>query len=308
MTIPKLQIVETKAKILSFTPEELRQNVHYACRLRLPEVKLRAKDKAGEVLIVAGGPSLKDSFEEIRGKQQKGSLVACVGATYDLLVTNGIIPTYYVLLDATPAIATFFTPRKDTKYLVASQCNSMVFEKLKGYDVSLWHPQDTYGNEPIIRGYNILSPLVPGGSTTALRSFELLFRMGYRKFIYYGVDSSSDGDLYAYELKPGNRDNPEDKVEYPVYLVTNKGISYEFKTTVDLACQASEFLVLCKKYVEAQRKGRCMVSIDIQGRGMVPSLWALYTGMKPKDPEFDLGIAIQEGSWDAYKATEEDFK
>ena len=301
-----LQIIESKSKILSHTREELQENVRYACRLKLPEVNTRDKSKKDTWVICAGGPSLKESIQEIKEHQVKGHRIVSVGATYDLLVNYGIIPDYYILLDASSAIATFFTPLKDTQYLVASQCNKVVFDKLKGYNVKLWHPADTYDNEPIIRSFSIKSPLVPGGSTTALRAFELGYRMGVNKFHYYGVDSSADEFLYAYELRPGNRDNEEDKILHKVFMVCSNGYAREFLTTVDLGCQASEFMVLCRKYTEAVIKGKVPCKIEVHGKGLVPCSWNTYFKMRHKDPSFDLGIAIQEGSWDRYKADDED--
>lgn len=300
----KFQTIESKATILDRTKEELQSNCAYACSLKLPECNTNSDTVLNESWVIcAGGPSLVNSLEDIRVLYEKGHKIVSLGGTYDLLVRHGLTPDYYIMGDASPYIAGFFNPTLATKYLVSSQCNKVVFDKLKGFNVSLWHPLDFYDNEPIIRNAGISSRLVPGGSTTALRSFELGFLIGVRDFYYFGVDSSaSDEELYAYTLKEGNRDKEEDKVLYPVYLVFNNGNTIEFHTTVDLACQASEFLVLCKKYEKALSKGVCPLSIAVRGSGLIPTMWNVYMALKGKDPKFDIAVAIKEGIWDAYKA------
>lgn len=304
---PKFEAIESKATILSHTKDELLKNVRYACTLMLPEVDTQARPNKDTWVICAGGPSLKESFEELRTRQAKGEKIVSVGATYDVLCDQGVTPDYYILLDASKAIATFFEPRVGTEYLVASQCDKVVFDKLiwKDYKVSLWHPLDTYGSESVIREYGIKSTLVPGGSTTALRALELGYRMGVRVFHYYGIDSSADKDLYAYELKPGNRDNEEDKVIYPVYMFCSNGFTVEFFTTVDLACQASEFMILCRKYAKLFYRKKHPCIIEVHGKGLVPAAWNTYMKMYKKDRTSDVNITIKAGMWDKYRAPED---
>ena len=155
----------------------------------LPDMSVWKKHKNIPIALIGGGPSLKDHLEELRNFS--GPTVAC-GSTHDFLVENGIIPTYSVICDPDPITANYLSkPRDNIQYLLATQCHPLVFEKLKGFAIWLWH---CYNDDE--KGYNEIDPdfklhgAVGGGCTVGLRAINIAIMMGYKDIHFYGYDSS----------------------------------------------------------------------------------------------------------------------
>src|SRR5262245_43138061 len=97
----------------------------------------RVKDriKPGErkdepIAIVGYGPSLNDTWEEIR-KFKK--VVTCSGA-HKFLVDRGIIPDFHVEVDPREhKVRLIGQPQNETTYLISSTCHPKVFDHLEGY-------------------------------------------------------------------------------------------------------------------------------------------------------------------------------
>lgn len=145
--------------------------------------------------IVCSGPSLKDTWNEIR----EDSIFACNNA-HDFLIEKGIIPTYGVAVDGLKGTAEFYqNPHDDVEYLIASQCHPDVFRNLKGHTITLWHSWDDYTLELL----ELLAPatkenphpwmMVGGGGSIGNRCFSLAYVSGYRDFHIYGMDSCYGG-------------------------------------------------------------------------------------------------------------------
>src|SRR4026208_971828 len=71
------------------------------------------------VAIVGFGPSLNDTWEQIKGFK---TVISCSGS-HKFLVERGIKPTFHVEVDPREhKVALIGPPQKETKYLIASTC------------------------------------------------------------------------------------------------------------------------------------------------------------------------------------------
>jgi hypothetical protein len=176
--------------------DQVLMNIQRNIKLDMPWFKPTEKETKEKLCIVGSGPTLNKTYKDIDGK------IMAVNGAYDFLMSKGIKPDYHLLLDAHPLLLSFIqNPDKNTKYLVASQCDPAVFMALRKYDVSLWH-SDFKNNQSLLK---LLEPytkavLIGGGENAILRGLYLGYLMGYRDFNMYGFDCSFEDQTHAYKL------------------------------------------------------------------------------------------------------------
>lgn len=237
------------------TPENLQRNIHSSVDRRLAEFK--PEDINNRIMtIVASGPSLGNHLEDLKENQKRGDLIVCVNGSHDWLIHHEVVPDTLVLCDALPSISDLFTPHPDVDYLVASQCHPKVFDKLKGYKVTIWHSwlsNESLGCpiESIVDKHGVKGWIVYGGGTAALRCLNLGYLMGFRKFVYFGLDSSFLGERH--HVAGGNKGDPIE-LEYQ---------GQSFDTDKSLASQAQDFEDLYSITFNDCR-------IDAIGEGLIP--------------------------------------
>jgi len=136
------------------------------------------------IAIVGGGPSLKDTIEELR--VFNGPVIAC-GSVHDFLVRNKIKFQYSVLCDPDPLITEYIKfPQTDTKYLIASQCNPSVFKYLFNNKSYIWHAGgDSFDSIHFGEGEHTFG----GGCTVGTRSIIIAMSFGYSNLHLFGFDS-----------------------------------------------------------------------------------------------------------------------
>jgi len=141
------------------------------------------------MVIVGSGPSI-DLVDPDEGD------IFTLGGAHDHLISKGIIPHGWINADPLPLVAGYVSaPHPDVTYYIASHSHPFVFDALRENRVVLWHNNCGAGTERIIaETQNHLSGtvrmMVSGGPTGATRAPFLGDALGYRKFIFYGVDGS----------------------------------------------------------------------------------------------------------------------
>lgn len=170
-----------------------------------------------KIALIGGGPSVETKIDEI--KAFDGVTVAC-GSSYDWCVSRGITPTYCVVCDPDPITANYITkPQFSTIFLVATQCDPLVFDTLKLNAIYMWH---CYNED--FEAFKDIEPefqAVGGGCTVGLRALSLAIMMGYKDIHFFGFDSclgenrkhhaydfTTDteelGSIYAIKLDPNS--------------------------------------------------------------------------------------------------------
>ncbi len=235
-----------------------------------------------QALVCGFGPSIGDMpiIKTIRAMQKRGGSIVATNMAHDFLVRKAIIPDYGVLMDPMPWIADYVKrPQKSTKYLLASQCDPKVFDNLKGFDRYLWHADFDVPERGIMEPGNTLNTkqsapflAVPGQTTVGLRSFWLMYSIGYRDFHFFGLDSSKRGADHHVIAKPSN----VKKLRDVTIVLRTKAGDIEFETNEHMAKQAADFDEMVKMVAEfyAEKKME-LVSFTFHGDGLLPTTAAL---------------------------------
>lgn len=226
--------------------EAVENNVKHACSLDIPWLSIKQPND-GQIVIVAGGPSLKYTLDEIKWRVSIGQKVmACNGAA-KFLNDNGIKPDYQVIIDARPVTASLVDKAKE--YYFASQCDPAVFSV---DNVTLFH-MNTEGIADVLpkdREANLIS----SGTTVGLAAMAVAYTQGFRAIHLYGFDSSFSDYHHAYTQTQNDKDNVVD--------VVVEGES--FKTTPWMVKQVQEWQELV---IQLANDG---VVVTVAGDGLLP--------------------------------------
>ena len=95
-------------------------NVEFASTLPYPWLRHQA-ETGNPALLIGGGPSVGMFLETIRAEQKAGAALFSMNGTRAMLERAGIVPDYFVLVDAQPGSAGFVGPART--HLIASACN-----------------------------------------------------------------------------------------------------------------------------------------------------------------------------------------
>lgn len=190
--------------------ETIFANIQHSVRLGYPQVKPQNL-QPDRVCIVGGGPSLNDTFEELRELYFEGARIVALNGAAQWLLDRNIRPNGQIILDARPENARFITkPIPRCRYMIASQCHPDVWKAVEGRDVWIWHaigpdePTETFLN----RFYNDMWMSVghgPVGCTTvAFRGLAVLRAFGFCRFDLFGIDSCFMGNEHHAYAQPEN--------------------------------------------------------------------------------------------------------
>lgn len=149
-----------------------------------------AKEKNEKpVSLVGAGASLAKTYKDI-----VGDVLSCNSA-HDFLISKGIIPKYAMVWDANPIMGQIIKhPHPAVHYLIASRCHPSVFEKLRGFNVTVWHALGGEDVEKLLVAQNRYEPMIAGGSSGVTRGMFLAGALGYSKDMHlFGVCDDNDG-------------------------------------------------------------------------------------------------------------------
>ena len=242
-------VEKTKLDVVYCIPLEQRDSQMRENIARIPARVLPGPITQEPIAIVCFGPSLNDTWEEIK----KFKYVFSCSGSHKFLVDRGIIPTFHAEVDPRDhKIGLMGPPQPGTEYLMASACHPKVFDHLEGFDVKLWHIHngDPTALLPTVfpRGEYILT----GGSNVGLRAMVLARFRGFVNQHIFGMDCnmSNEGKSHA-EFHP--------KGSKGFYLTEYKGV--EYKVTQPLVEYARQFFHELKQMPE--------VKATLYGKGLV---------------------------------------
>jgi hypothetical protein len=183
--------------------EKVFENVAINSKRRVPWVKEMPAHE-GHAVLVGGGPSAADSLDDIRRRVAQGQDIFALNGVAAWLNQYGIMPKYQVLLDSRPQNRRFVRPIAAEQFLIASQCDPVIFDILANEDVTLFH----HAEEGIEEQFEGNSVLIGGGITVGLTSMALVYALGYRQLHLYGYDSSDrEGESHAYAQTEAGSEN-----------------------------------------------------------------------------------------------------
>lgn len=203
------------------TPDtEILANVEHSIRLGYPQVRPQPP-QLDRVCLVGGGPSLTDTFDELRELYFEGAKVVTVNGSYAWCLERNIRPSAHIVLDARKENARFVQPAvPQCKYLLASQCHPDTWAAVQGRDnVWVWHAvaRDNEILRPVLDSYYMGQWMpTPGGTTVVMRAISVLNALGLIRLDLFGVDSCYlDGRHHAYEQPENSQDKPVKVTAYP---------------------------------------------------------------------------------------------
>jgi hypothetical protein len=235
--------------------EAIMANVRECVSRGLPELRQQPwKDRP--LLVVGGGPSLNDYLPILKALQPECDILAVNGA-YKYLVSLGIVPNYFVLIDSRPDNAVHVEdPQDGTLHILASQVHPKVFDALLGYNVGVVHLQTATTvealNDPARTRY-LQAPI----GMASVHAIYIGLGLGYRDQRLFGYDFSRAGTSYAF---PQPLNDNDDEIEIPL-----NGKVY--RTTVALARTAEQFVQAIHPMIA--KRG---LSVTLYCEGLLPAM------------------------------------
>jgi glycosyltransferase involved in cell wall biosynthesis/uncharacterized Rossmann fold enzyme len=237
------------AAVANTASEKIAENVRSACARGLPWLNIE-KPHDRQAVIVAGGPSLLDTIDEVSQRAKDGQTIIAVNGAARFLNENGVIPDIHVVIDSRPGNVRFINESKSWAYYFASQCDPALFDAAK--PVTLFH-MNTVGIEKLIpadREANLIS----SGTTVGLAAMAVAYCLGYRALHLHGMDSSYSDEHHAYE-------QPENDADAVLDVVVN---GQRFKAAPWMVKQAQQFQTLATELANDD------VVITVAGYGLLP--------------------------------------
>jgi hypothetical protein len=198
------------------TPDaSLLAHIRHSIRLGYPQVKPQAP-QPDRVVLVGGGPSLLDTFDELRALYYEGAKLVTVNGSYQWCLERNLRPSAQILLDARASNARFVEPAvPNCRYLLASQCHPDTWRAVEGRDVWIWHAVGPDAEvEAAMNAYYAgrwmsIGHGPVGGTTVGIRAIALLRTLGFLRFDLFGFDSCYLGGLgHAYAQPENAHDRP----------------------------------------------------------------------------------------------------
>jgi hypothetical protein len=222
-----------------------------------------------EVIVLAGGPSMRDHLDEIIRLRAEGCFLITVNGAYQWAIDAGLKVSMQIVLDAREFNARFTKPvMPDCRYLIASQVHPKALEGLPRERTYLWHTGGVSAEAEalVIERTGCFFP-VPGGSTVVLRAIPLLRMLGFWRMHMFGFDSCVLPDAHHAYSQPENDHEP-------VIPVTCGGRTFECAPW--MVSQASEFRDLVKFMGDE-------VELAVYGDGLIAQIIKTGASFSAKD-------------------------
>ena len=208
------------------------------------------------LLIVGGGPSVTD-YLPILQALRAGSHVLAINGAYKFLLERGIEPDHFVLMDSRAEnVCHVNSPCKKTHHYIAAQAHPDVFDKLKDYDVTIFHLATEAGIEAT-EGETVNYLTAPIGMAS-VHAIYLATALGYKNIALFGYDfSHSVEKKYAYPQPLNDKDD--------VFEIDLNG--KRFRTTLSLARTAEQFVRSVAPVMRA-----CKINVNLYSEGLLAEM------------------------------------
>lgn len=174
-------------------PEGVTSHIESAMKRGLPELLPAICSHDGTFVIVGSGPSLANTWEELKEERAKRRPICAVKGAHDFLVEKGIEPELFFSIDPRDRRNNVSKETKNTVYLLASRCAPVMFDHLKDRYVMLVHTGSAHDENKLMHDLGV-KYIIGGMSTSGLRAVNLGYYMGFRNFVMYGMDSCNAED------------------------------------------------------------------------------------------------------------------
>lgn len=208
MTSPVIEGVSLDGDVN--TPDTiLLRNIQSSIRRGYPQVWSNAMN-GHRICLVGGGPSINDTFDELRALVFNGAKLVALNGAYQWCLDRNLKPAAHVILDARPSSAAFIGPPvPECRYYLCSQCDPSTWDAVADRPwVGIWHAAGEPALEAVLDAYYLGRwARIPGGTTVGTRSIALFRMLGFLRFNLFGFDSCwFDHRHHAYQQPQNDRD------------------------------------------------------------------------------------------------------
>lgn len=226
-----------------FPLADRKQHMRHALNSDYPDIhELVGTLRGRSAIVIGGGPSADLQTESVERLRAEGAVTVCIERMLPWCLKHKFIPDYVVAMDASDdVVEALHTLPSTSHYLVATQCQPAVFEKLRGLDVSIYTtPQRgieldelwTNDHRPVVTKIN------SGGSVT-LCAMSLAMTFGCCDLHIMGFDCHVSNGGYANGIAGvGEQDG--------IVEVSMAGHPRRYQTTVAYLSFAQQFFKLMK--------------------------------------------------------------
>lgn len=247
----------------AIAPAQMVGNMRSALARGLPEVRM-FRPHGQTLAIASGGPSLADTWQDLEGH------VAAANGSLGFLLDKGAVPHFCGVCDANPHMADIVVADPRVRYLVASNCDPALFDKLltAGCKVWVWHSTGislgTAEADAVLREARPDTWLqIFGGATIGLRLVNLGYALGYRRFHLHGMDSSFRANVtHAYPDRRTGEWAEASAVEVNGY-----------RTSLNFLQQVDHFARLLDRMSKPDTDP---VQFEVFGDGLLQACWRRY--------------------------------
>lgn len=212
-TAPVFEGLEMSGRV-NTPDEQILANVKSAIRRGHSQIWPMAPNGT-RVCIVGGGPSLDDTFDELRQLVFEGAKLVTVNGAYHWCLERNLKPGGQVVLDARPANARFVNPPvPQCRYWLGSQCAPETWDAVEGREhVAIWHDVSNEEVKAELDSYYMGNwNGIMGGTTVGTRAIGVLRTLGFLRFDLFGFDSCWMDDKHHAYVQPENVNDKRFKV------------------------------------------------------------------------------------------------
>jgi len=232
-------------------------HVEKSMSLGLPQFGKKCRAHSNVLSIVGGGPSIKETVGELHG------YVVAINGSLKWLLDRGQKVFACGVLDPGEHIAEGLVRNDNVRYFVSSTAHPNTFDKLKGLNVTIWHPGGCDEVNKVVFERNPDALIIGGGCTMGLRWINLGYMLGFRKFDCYGMDSSFSKDgTHAY---PDWKDDAEER------FIKSRG----YTTSRDMLQQVADYLVARERFTFPDSDG---IEVNMHGDHLMREAHDLWEG------------------------------
>lgn len=250
-------MVPFKAKVVGNVSDEvLEANCRYAMTLQAEMLAAQyIAPKPNKLLIVGGGPSLKECLGEIALAQKGGASIWALNNAFSYLLAHGIEADAQLLMDARAENEDFVPEKTKANLLYSTQCHRSVLEKgIRMGRVILWNPSIAPILD-ILNEHKKIGAVVAGGSSVGLKALGLAHLFGFKEVHLYGYDSSyRAGENHAYSQSLNSKENT-------LEITIGKR---KFKSAYWMVVQTEEFRESLPNFIKLG------MEISVHGDGLLP--------------------------------------
>ena len=215
-------------------------------------------------IIIGGGPSVEFHVEHLERLYANGAVLFTIERMLPWCLAHGLAPDYVVIMDASDdVIEALHTLSPISQYLVATQCQPAVFDKLRGLDVSIFNtPQRGVKMADLWHKHNRqrVTQVNAGGSVT-LCAMSLAMTLGSRQLHVFGFDCHVTDGAYATGIA-GVGEQPS------TFSVSAVGQDRRYLTNAAYLAFAQQFF----KLMELARRCELIETVQIYGDSLVKAM------------------------------------